>query len=105
MTISIRNIFLATLTATVVSSSLLPTIADARPSTRSYSCEGVRDYIYHRGAIVMNTKNRSVYRRFVADRSFCQPRESLKRYYAPTRDGQCSLHICREYDNYKFGRD
>ncbi len=107
MTISIlRNVFFATLAVGSLSTALAPTEAEARPSTRSYSCEGVRDYIYHRGSVVMNTRNRRVYRRFVADRTFCTTGEVLKKYFAPTRSGHsCSLRICIDYNYYKRGRN
>lgn len=42
--------------------------ADARPSTKSFTCEGLRNFIASRGAVVMNTKNSNVYRDlFLAD--------------------------------------
>lgn len=70
--------------------------ANARSSTKSFTCEGVKDLVYDRGAIVLNTKNRNVYRRFVANRSFCQVEEIVKSYRVPTRTGSCRLLICRE---------
>ena len=96
-----RNSTLAVIAAVTLISAL-PQSAEARPSTRSFSCEGVRDLIYDRGALVMNTKNASVYRRFVNDRSFCAHGEGLESYYAPTRSGKCRLKICRDLD---FDRD
>ncbi|MEE9375664.1 MAG: hypothetical protein V3V04_04960, partial [Rhizobiaceae bacterium] len=70
------NLFFASVSAAIVSTFLLPQLADARPSTRSYSCERVKDIIHDRGAIVLNTKNSHVYRRFVSNRNYCAYRES-----------------------------
>ena len=50
------------LAATVFSGSA----AEARPNTTDYSCLGVRGFIDQRGTVVMNTKNRFVYRKFYA---------------------------------------
>jgi len=93
------TIFTAALAVTV----LATTFAEARPSTRSFTCEGVRDYIYDRGSVVMNTKNSSVYRRFVANRSYCPPDQARVTFAVPTRTGRCNLSICRSVST--FGRD
>ena len=76
---------------------------DARPSTRSYTCEGVWNLINRRGAIVMDTKNSNVYRRFVKNRSYCPNDMVLFQYLAPTRDGRCQLYICRSPETDFFG--
>ncbi len=80
----------------IITSSLQK--AEARPSTKSYTCNGVRNYVRRRGAVVMNTKRNDIYRRFVANRSFCYPREGLQRFTVPTKSGRCTLYICHEYD-------
>lgn len=72
------------------------TEAEARPSTRSFTCEGVRDFVFDRGAVVMNHKSPSLYRRFVANRSYCDFEKVTKRYRVPTRSGSCTLLICIE---------
>ena len=77
--------------------------ADARPSTRAYTCEGVWNLINRRGAIVMDTKNSNVYRRFVKNRSYCPSDMVLFQYLAPTRDGRCQLYICRSPETDFFG--
>ena len=77
---------------------LQASIAEARDSTRNYSCSGVKQLIALRGAVVLNTKNQHVYRRFVASRAYCQPDEITKIYSAPTRSGRCRLRICVFYE-------
>jgi len=81
--------------------STMTVAADARPSTKSFTCEGVQDFVDDRGSVVMNTKNSSVYRRFVADRTYCVLRESTRRFSVPTKDGLCRLKICYEYENFR----
>ena len=74
--------------------------AQARPSTKSYTCAGVKQLVARNGAIVMNTKNRHVYNRFVANRSYCQLEEITRSVSVPTKSGRCRLKICIEYDPY-----
>lgn len=103
---SFKKLIFTGLSIAVLSIFLHPQNANARPSTRAFTCEAVRDFVHDRGAVVMNTKNRSVYRRFVDNRSFCYARETTKRFTVPTRNGRCSLKICAEYENFRsFGRD
>lgn len=73
----------------------IPTSADARPNTRSYTCEGLKDLIYDRGAVVMNWKGNSVFERFVDNRSFCKLDETLRYRSVPTRTGKCRLRYCK----------
>ena len=82
--------FLLAATAT----ALAPITAEARPSTKAYTCEGARNFIAARGAVVMDTKNARVYRRFVSSRSQCSAAQRTQRFYAPTKSGDCSLRIC-----------
>ena len=70
--------------------------AEARLSTGNYTCSDVKDLIFQQGAIVLNTKSSSVYKRFVADRSFCQANERLQRISVPTKSEKCRLHFCAE---------
>ena len=70
--------------------------AEARQSTRSFTCSGVQDYIQRRGAAVMDTKSRHTYRRFVANRSYCTSFEIIETRTVPTKTGGCSLRICWE---------
>lgn len=78
-------------------------IAEARPSTTSYICTGLKNFIRSHGAIVMNHKNASVYQRFVANRSYCSlGRGYVKRYWVPTRSGTCALKVCTDDNPYKF---
>ena len=83
---------------TVLSATAIFTPADARPSTRSYSCPEVRDLIRTQGAVVMDTKNTSIYRRFVHSLHYCKPPDnSLVKYSVPTKTGTCKLKICDEW--------
>ena len=70
--------------------------AQARLSTGNYTCSDVKDLIFQQGAIVMNTKNSSVYKRFVADRSFCRANEQLQRISVPSKSAKCRLHYCAQ---------
>lgn len=74
----------------------LPTSAEARPSTKDFTCSALRDVIRQRGAVVLNTKNANVYRRFVKDRTQCALTETTRGISVPTRDGQCRLRVCHE---------
>ena len=76
------------------------TASQARDSTRNFTCEGVKDLVYDLGAVVLDTKNRHVYRRFVANRSYCTLEQVTKGYWVPTITGRCKLKICVEYDPY-----
>ena len=92
-----KYLLFAASTAAVVNFAVPVTSADARPSTRSYTCEGLKDLIWSRGAIVMNHKNSSLYRRFVASRAYCRrPYNTTKRFKVPTKTGACYLKICYE---------
>lgn len=93
----IKYLCIAAGTAAAFSFALPTPSAEARPSTRSYSCEALKDLIYDRGAIVMNHKNSSLYRRFVHSRQYCRrPDNTTKRFRVPARDGTCYLKICYE---------
>jgi len=81
---------------TVAGTLVASTSAEARQSTRNFTCSAVRDLVDRRGSAVLNTKNARVYRRFVRDRTFCALVEGTRRISVPTRDGGCSLRICYE---------
>jgi hypothetical protein len=85
-------------TATIVSLLVCTTAAEARLSTKNYTCSDVKDLIFQQGAIVLNTKNNSVYRRFVADRSFCGKGKVIKRINVPTKSDRCRLNYCVEHN-------
>ena len=79
--------------------------ADARESTRNFSCSAVQNLVDRQGAIVLNTKKSRVYRRFVRDRTFCALVENTRRITVPTRDGGCRLRVCYEpLERSGFGR-
>jgi len=76
--------------------------ADARPSTRSYTCDGVKALIRKRGAVVMNHKNNNVYRRFVYSLGYCKrPDNRLRSFRVPTKTGTCTLKICDYYEIFR----
>ncbi|MEM9731964.1 MAG: hypothetical protein AAF903_00600 [Pseudomonadota bacterium] len=76
---------------------IAPTAAEARPSTKSFTCQGVRQFIRQRGAVVMNHKGPRLYQRFVDNRGQCYNRsDQLERFFVPTRSGQCALRICSQ---------
>lgn len=83
---------------------LYSSVADARPSTQSYTCEGVRHFIDQRGTVVMNTKNASVYRKFYAPHYQCPFSTEHTAHRVPTKSGTCTLYICREPREDMFGR-
>lgn len=76
--------------------SMVTQPAEARPSTRSFTCQGVQEYVQRHGAVVMNTKNPRTYRRFVANRSYCSSFEITETRTVPTKSGGCYLRICWE---------
>ncbi|WP_108659380.1 hypothetical protein [Acuticoccus kandeliae] len=89
------RIILATLMGAVV---LAPQIADAaRPDTRRMTCRQVNALIQRNGAVVMTT-GQYTFRRFVADRRFCDPWQWTKPEYAPTSDTpKCPVNgVCYE---------
>ncbi|MCF3934264.1 hypothetical protein L1787_12680 [Acuticoccus sp. M5D2P5] len=80
-------------TARPIAVALLPVIvlafaaapAEARPDTRTMTCEAVNGFIQKEGAVVMTT-GRYTFRRFVANRAYCDPWQWAQPEYAPTRD-------------------
>ncbi|MEL6505754.1 MAG: hypothetical protein AAFO61_13385 [Pseudomonadota bacterium] len=94
------RIFLSTaiaVSALLYSSAQFTAQAQARPSTKNFTCEGARQFIRQRGAVVMNHKSPRLYRRFVDNRNQCFDRtDRLERFFVPTRSGQCALRICSQ---------
>lgn len=92
-----RGAFTTMVLAAVVG-CLIPTYAEARPDTRSMSCEQTRDFVKKKGSAVMNT-GPNTYDRFVASRQFCvSQKQFLIRAFVPTKDNK-SCHIgytCQE---------
>ena len=70
--------------------------ANARDTTRAYTCEGVKALVKQRGSIVLDTKNNRVYERFVENRSQCQLAQITRNISVPTKSGMCMLKICRD---------
>ncbi len=70
--------------------------AEARPSTQQFTCPALKQFINQRGAVVMDTKNNRVYKRFVKNRSFCELVQGTARFTVPTQSGTCRVKICRD---------
>jgi len=90
------TIFKLALPALVV--ALLTSPSQARPSTYSYTCAALKDLIFQQGAIVLNTKGTSVYKRFVADVTFCTRSQKTQRISVPSKSGKCRIFYCVERD-------
>ncbi len=90
--------FIRTGLLTLAISLSLANISEARDSARNYTCNDVKDLIHQRGAVVLDTKNSHVYRRFVASRFYCQLEQITGSYWVPTKSGKCRLKVCIEYD-------
>lgn len=70
--------------------------AEARPNTRSYTCDRLEDLIDDRGAVVMNYKGNSIYHKFVVDSDECEDDEVAQRLTVRAKDGRCRLKYCRK---------
>lgn len=107
---SIKTHYILTLSAaflTAAAFTIFAQNANARPSTKAFTCAGVQDYVYARGAMVMSRKRSDLYRRFVAHAGYCRNEGgSTKIFNVPTKSGACRLYICYEREQFKFeGRD
>ena len=77
--------------------------AEARPSTKSYTCNGVKNLVRQRGAIVMNHKSRHLYQRFVHSYRYCRrPYNTTRSFKVPTKTGACYLRVCYERERFFF---
>lgn len=90
-----KRLFILSATATLLAAS--PALAQGRPSTTTMSCAQASRLVASQGAIVLGTGG-PTYDRFVRDRSFCEPTESARRAFRPTRDnGACLVgYTCYE---------
>lgn len=72
-------------------------VAQGRASTLAMSCRQAAGIVQARGGVVLGTGG-PTYDRFVSDRRFCEPTETLKRAFVPTRDTpSCFIgYRCRE---------
>lgn len=68
--------------------------AEARQSTKSFSCSAVRALIDRRGAVVLSTTSSRVYNRFVRNFQFCPTRTFAVRKSVPTTTGACRVTYC-----------
>lgn len=67
----------------------------ARPDTRNMTCAQANQLVQQRGQVVMNTGPRT-YRRFVANRGFCDRDAFTRVEFVPTLDNpQCPVEwVC-----------
>ncbi|SDR38992.1 hypothetical protein [Pseudovibrio sp. Tun.PSC04-5.I4] len=75
--------------------------AQARPDTRTMTCQQTQTLVQKSGGIVLSTGVRT-YDRFVSSLRFCQPPERLKSRWVPTKDQKkCFIGYSCEppYDN------
>jgi len=98
MTSKLQLFMMGAAASTIIASTFAISAADARPSTRSYTCSGAKNLVKSRGKIVMNHKSSSLYRLFVANRSYCARDETTKIFVVPTKSGSCRLKICSQLD-------
>ncbi len=81
-----RQFSLAMLTG--VSAGILianPATAQTRPSTTALSCGEVSSVVRARGALVLGTGG-DTFERVVRDASFCSHGDTLRPFFAPSRD-------------------
>lgn len=90
-------LIVASLAASVTLATQGGAVAQGRPSSVTMSCGQAAQLVLSRGALVLGTGGQT-YDRFVADRSFCEPTETVRRAFVPTRDRpNCSVgYTCRE---------
>ncbi len=62
-----------------------PQAAQARPDTRTMTCQQAQDFVRKSGAVVMTTGPHT-FERIVSNRSFCDFDETTWLMVAPTRD-------------------
>ena len=92
----------------LTASSFIPlkqTAAEARPSTKSFTCAGARRFVRERGAVVMNHKAPHLYQRFVANSSYCDYEERARPFRVPTKSGSCTLKTCQFEERVRFFDD
>ncbi len=72
-----------------------PSMAQARPDTRTMSCTQVHDLVATRGRVLMTT-GRHTYDRIVAGTRFCSFPEIALPLTVDTRNGErCLVRVCR----------
>jgi hypothetical protein len=78
--------------------------AEARPDTRTMTCDQLRSFVKKQGAAVIDTGPHT-YQRFVYHRGFCLYSEQLESAWVPALDGaQCRLRICEEPTEFRKRR-
>ncbi len=71
--------------------------AQARPLTRTMTCEQAQALLARQGAIVLDT-DKYIYDRYVANRSFCPITQATEPAWVPTKNNpQCFIgYTCTE---------
>lgn len=80
--------------AALLSTLILPAAAEARPDTRSMTCQQLLGLLQNQGAVVMNTGTHT-YKRFVYHRGYCDFGETVQTAWVDASDGECRLRECR----------
>ena len=80
--------------ALVLAGLMVTAGAQARPDTRSMSCQQLQNFVKDNGAVVMNTGPRT-YNRFVHHRGFCLYSETVGTAWVDASDGDCRLRECK----------
>ena len=89
---SIRRIALTSAAVTLA----FTTLAQARPDTRTMTCQQTQALIQSHGSVVLTT-GPNTYALYIRQYSnACVGSEIPAVAYVPTRDGQCLVHRCRE---------
>ncbi len=84
--------------STVILLQPSPLSAQARPDTRTMTCEQAKARVKAQGGLVMTT-GQNTYQRFVATHQFCfSPTDVTQPAFAPTRDNaRCDIGFtCRD---------
>ena len=89
---SIRRIVLTSAAVTLA----LATLAQARPDTRTMTCQQTQALIQSHGSVVLTT-GPNTYALYIRQFSnACGSSEIPAVAYVPTLDGRCLVHRCRE---------
>ncbi|MEM6762282.1 MAG: hypothetical protein AAF615_05350 [Pseudomonadota bacterium] len=90
-----RNLNVLAFAAALAATSAWPVLAQARPDTRNYSCQGAQAFVASQGIVTMSTGTHT-FQRFAANPQNCPPlQRRMRAAYVPTTDNaQCKLQTC-----------
>ena len=77
-----------------LAASFAPAAAEARPDTRSMTCQQLLGFLKSKGSVVMDTGPRT-YKLFVWHRGYCQYGETVGTAWVDASDGKCRLRECK----------